>query len=250
MAPRRASPAPKLVSLIVWLAVCLAVSLTFACARPGDVHRTEAAADSSSSEQKLPFHQSPDHATDDSARPAVPPDRKSGSGTPFPAASHPRSLLAGTLITVRLDNSLSISKVRPGDAFTASLAGPLAVDGETLIERGTPVSGRVESAQPSVDRPGMSPDPGYLRLILNSMTVDGKALNLQTSSLFAKGTFQSSGLSSAYSSVPVRSGGSDLRFRDLQVQKGRRLTFRLTAPVTFADPNAVADRRFSHTPTE
>jgi hypothetical protein len=240
MARRRASPEHYTASLLL----CLAISLIPACARSGAVHHTEAAANSPGSEQKLPFHQNPDHATDDSAHPSVPAERKAESGTPFLAAAHRRSLPAGTLITVRLDDSLSISNVRPGDMFTASVAGPIASDGNTLIERGAPVRGRVESAQPSVDRPGLSPDPGYVRLTLYAIIVDGRALDLQTSSLFAKGTFQSSGLSSTSSSAGRRSAAPS---HDLRVQKGRRLTFRLTAPVTFADPNSVADRQDPNT---
>jgi hypothetical protein len=143
-------------------------------------------------QQNLPFHQNPDHATDDSAHPEVPADRSSSSSTPFRTGSHSNahSLPAGTLITVRLDSSLPISRVRAGDTFSASLAGPVTMDGDTAIERGTPVSGCVESAQPAVDRPGFSPDPGFLRLILKTVTVDGSTLALQTSSLFAKGTLQ------------------------------------------------------------
>jgi hypothetical protein len=242
MARRRASPPPKL----VWLVLCLVVSVAAGCARPSAVHRTEPATNSPAAEQNLPFHQNPEHATDESPHPAVPQDRKSGSGTPFPAAAHAHSLPAGTLITVRLDKSLSIPQVRPGDTFAASVAGPLTLDGDILVERGTPVSGRVESAQPSVDRPGSSPDPGYVRLTLIAITIDGKALDLQTSSLFAKGTFQSGALSNASS----RAGGSDARFRELEIQRGRRLTFRLNAPLTFADPNSVADRQYPHPSNE
>lgn len=242
MARRRASPAWK----SVWLVLCLGLSLTTGCARPTAVHRSEPATNSPATEQNLPFHQNPEHATDESPHLAVPLDRKSGSGTPFPAASHARNLPAGTLITVRLDKSLSIPQVRPGDTFAASVAGPLTLDGDILVERGTPVSGRVESAQPSVDRPGSSPDPGYVRLTLTAITIDGKALDLQTSSLFARGTFQAGVLSNSSSSTP----GSDARFRELEIQKGRRLTFRLTAPLNFADPNSVADRQYPHPSSE
>jgi hypothetical protein len=212
------------------------MSLTLGCARSNRVRTTEAQADSPTADQKLPFHQNSDHNADDSAHPALPPDHKPGSGAPFRATAREHSLPAGTLITVRLENSLDILKVRPGDTFTASLVGPLAVDGEPVIERGTAVSGRIESAQPSVDRPGLSPDPGYVRLTLNSITIDGKALDIQTASLFAKGTFQSNALSNASST----SGGTNAQFRDLRVQKGRHLTFRLIAPVTFSNPNSVA----------
>jgi hypothetical protein len=138
---------------------------------------------------------------------------------------------------------LSILTVHPGDTFIAFVAGPLTIDGDTLIQSGTPVSGRVESAQPSIIHPGLRPDPGYVRLALNSITIDGRPLDLQTSSLFAKGTFQSTGLSSASSPGT----GSGAPTRDLRLQKGRRLTFRLTAPVLLTDPNSIANRQDPNT---
>jgi hypothetical protein len=240
MARRRA----RLQYRLAWLILCLAVGLTQGCARPDAAPRTDSSSNSATGEQTLPFRQNADRSTDDSVHPAVPPpDHKSGIDTPFPAASHTRSIPAGTLITVRLFNSLSISSVRPGDPFTAFLAGPLSIDGDTLIQSGTLVSGRVESAQPSIDRPGLSPDPGYIRLALNSITIDGRPLDLQTSSLFAKGTFQSTRLSSASSP----GNGSGAQSRDLRLQKGRRLTFRLTAPVLLADPNSIANRQDPNT---
>jgi hypothetical protein len=219
-----------------WVALCLALSISQGCARPGVFHRPEADSNSSAGDQNLPFHQTPDRAADDSARPAIPLDHKPETGAPFRISLHPRGVPAGTLITVQLQNSLFISRVRPGDAFNA-VTGPLAIDGDTLIERGTPVSGRIESAQPAVSRPGLRPDPGYLRLSLNTITVDGKTLPLQTSSLFAQGTVQPSALPA--------SNVSGSRSNDFRVLKGRRLTFRLTAPIILADPNSIANRQYS-----
>jgi len=215
-----------------WIVLCLAVSLAQGCGRPNAFHGTETGASSPSSntDQTLPFHQNPDHASEaDNARPAVPPDRQWDGGTPFHSLAHARSLPAGMLITIQMESSLSTAHVSVGDPFTASVAGPLTVDGDILVERGTPVSGRVESAQPPADRPGLSPDPGYVRLTLNTITVDGRALVLQTSSLFARGTSQSS---------------------DFRVRKGRRLTFRLTAPVTLIDRNSIADRQYPAPPNQ
>jgi hypothetical protein len=224
--------ASKFAYVALWLAVGISVSLSQGCARPDAFHRAQSA---SGPEQKLPFHQNSDHAADDSAHPAVPPDGKPASGAPFHLASHSRILPAGTLITVQLESSLSILRVHAGDEFTASVAGPITLNGETILERGAPVSGRVESAQPSMPRPGLSPDPGYVRLTLNSVTVDGRALLLQTSSLFAKGSLPSSASSGE--------AGSSAQSSDLRVSKGRRLTFRLTAPVTFPDQDSIANRR-------
>jgi len=223
----------------VYLSLCLAVSISLsvsqACSRPDAFHRPQSGAASTSSEQKLPFHQTPDRASDDAARPAVPSAGKPANSAPFRAASRSRILPAGTLITVRLEDSLSILRVHAGDAFAASVAGPIVLDGDTVLERDTPVSGRIESAQPSMPRPGLSPDPGYVRLTLNSVTVDGRALALQTSSLFAKGSLQSSGSSAGAVSATQSS--------DLRLLQGRRLTFRLTAPVAFPDQNSLANRR-------
>jgi hypothetical protein len=218
-------------------ALCLAVVLTQGCGRPNAVHGTETGAGSppTNADQTLPFHQNPDHASDaDSARPAVPPDGQRANGTPFHLPARGHSLPAGTLITVQMESSLSIAHVNAGDPFTATVAGPLAIDGDTLIERGTPVSGRVESAQPPADHRGLSNDPGYVRLTLNTITVDGRALALQTSSLFARGTLQASGSS--------KNPGPNFT-NAFQVQKGRRLTFRLIAPVMLADPNSIANRQ-------
>jgi hypothetical protein len=50
---------------------------------------------------------------------------------------------AGTLITVRLADSLSSSKNHAGDAFSATLDQPLVVDGFAVAERGAHVEGRV-----------------------------------------------------------------------------------------------------------
>jgi hypothetical protein len=132
---------------------------------------------------------------------------------------------------VQLEDSLSTPNVHAGDGFIASVAASLTVDGDTLIERGTTVTGRVESAQSQTDRPGLVPGSGYFRLTLNGITIDGRQLVLQTSSLYARGQ-----------SPTNRSSGtpSDLHSDGVHVQKGRRLTFRLTAPLTVNDPKSIA----------
>ncbi len=214
-------------TIYVWILLCFGVGIHQGCARPDALHRTSGGAGSPPAEQNLPFHQNPEHAADDSVHPAVPADVRPAAGAPFQAArSSAHSLPAGTLITVRLENSLAISQVRSGETFSASVAGPVTIDGDTIVERGAPVSGRVESAHRSLDRPGLSPDPGFVRLILNTMTVDGNPVPLQTSSLFAKGTGRSSG----------GSKGSTTFW----VEQGRQLTFRLTASVALTGASSIA----------
>jgi len=215
----------------VWLLLCLGAGIHQGCARPDAFRRTGGGTSSPPAEQNLPFHQNAERMADDSVHPAVPADRKTAVGAPFRTASHSsaHSLPAGTLITVRLESALSISSVQAGEPFSASVAGPINVDGDTMVEGGTPVGGSVESAQPPVDRPGLSPDPGFVRLILKTITVDGSALPLQTSSLFTKGTWRPIG-------GPAGPG-------TFWVEQGRRLTFRLTAPVTLNGPSSIANRQ-------
>jgi hypothetical protein len=90
---------------------------------------------------------------------------------------------AGTVVAVRLQNSVSSATASPGDTFEAVLDEPLVVKGQTVANRGTAVTGRVVEAKPS----GRLHDSGYLRLTLASITLNGKSIPVQTSSLFAKG---------------------------------------------------------------
>jgi hypothetical protein len=114
--------------------------------------------------------------------------------------------------------------VRAGDVFAASVAAPFTIDGDILLEGGTAVTGRVESVRSLPPRHGLDRSSGYFRLTLNSITIDGRQLPLQTSSLFARGTFE-----------PLKGVG---------VRKGHRLTFRLAAPVTLDTPNSIAKHQF------
>jgi hypothetical protein len=228
-------------SPVTFCMFCLALSLSQGCARPEPLHSTNG--DSSVGEQKLPFYPEDNQSSaSDAAHPVqheqggVSPDPKLAADLPFRAGSHARILPSGTLLTVQLEDSLSTDKVRAGDGFTASVAAPLTIDGDLLIERGTAVTGRVESAQSPADRTGVVRGSGYFRLTLNAMSIEGRQLVLQTSSLFARGTSQHWNASTAsLPSVPLSDG--------VQVEKGRRLTFRLTAPVALDDPNSIANRQ-------
>jgi hypothetical protein len=57
------------------------------------------------------------------------------------------TMRAGTFVTVRLAQSLSSDRNRPGDTFVAHLAQPLIVDGVVVAERGQTVYGTVEQAE-------------------------------------------------------------------------------------------------------
>jgi len=223
---------------------CLALGLSQGCARSERLKPGTASGSSSGSKQQLPFHADVQQAAaSDSPDSANSPNPKSPSTLPlpFPTASRTRVLPPGTLLTVELEDSLSTAKVRAGDAFAASVAAPLVVEGETVIERGAEVAGRVEAAQ---SRPGS----GYVRLTLNEVTVGGAPVTVQTSSLFARGTAKKLSVSSRNN--PSSNNQSAQQSGGVRVPRGRRLTFRLIAPVTLNDSKMMEERRSSAKTTE
>jgi hypothetical protein len=207
----------------------LCIAIAQGCSRPSIFHQADSETSSSSDGQNLPFHQGADQPADDSVRPNVPTSSKSELVTSIPPITHSRLLPAGTLITVQLENPLTISRIHAGDVFSASVAGPIAAQGEVLISRGTLAAGDVESARLPASRVGLGVDPGYAQLVLTSLNIEGKNIPIQTSSLFAKGTLATA---ASEDSPPTR----------FQLAKGRRLTFRLTAPLTLRDQNSLASR--------
>ncbi len=120
-------------------------------------------------------------ASASSEREALPPAPESAPAPPEPA---PRLIPGGSVLSVRLLESLSSRTARPGQTFAAELAASLTVDGRLLLPRSTRVRGRVVSARPS----GRLHDPGYLRLTLDALqTPDGKWIDVQTTSVSARG---------------------------------------------------------------
>lgn len=204
------------------VAFCLAL-VSQGCGGPDSLDRQDG---TQSVSKSLPFHSDTlPAASSDGARPAVPSDPKLTSAVPFQVGAHSRILPSGTLLTVQLARSLSVAKVRPGDLFAASVAAPIMINGETLIDQGAAATGRVESAHSETDT---APALGYFQLTLDAITIAGRPVALQTASLFARATIPPSKIASRPSGV--------------RVQKGRRLTFRLMAPVTLDDPRQTANR--------
>jgi hypothetical protein len=117
-----------------------------------------------------------------SGRP-LPFENPSAEGGNYPTASLAfLKLPPGTLLTVRIRSAISSATCHQGDFFAAVLDEPLVLDGQTVLARGAEVSGRVVAAKASGQF-----DPGYLRLRLTGISVSGKPLRLETSSVFLKG---------------------------------------------------------------
>jgi hypothetical protein len=202
---------------------CFFLLLEPACVQQKPLHRDQG--NLFSGQKEVPFHL-PQTIAEDANAPRVPSDSKNSNNVPFHMRSR-RVLPSGTLLTVQLDDSLFVKKVRAGNYFPASVAEPFTVAGQVLIDRGTPVVGQVESTQFRGPRSAGVAAKGYFQLSLTTMTVEGRPVALQTTSLFTRGIEPSSN----------GAGG-------VHLPKGRRLTFRLTAPAVLGEGGSVANRGF------
>jgi hypothetical protein len=143
------------------------------------------------------------------------------AGLPFHDS---QNLPAGTLLTVRLKHPISAQNPAANGTFEALVDEAVVIEGNRLVPRGAVVEGRVESARASdVRRNG-----GYVRLALDSLHLAGGSLPIRTSSLFVRGNAGSNPLPQG--EIPSGAPSASV----VRIEKGRRLTFRLTEPAYVA----------------
>jgi len=161
---------------------------------------------------------------------------------------------SGTAITVRLQSSVSSATSHAGDEFDATLDQPIVIDGKTLAPEGSQVTGRVLAARHS----GRLMHPGYLRIALSSLMLEGKKVPVQSSSVMAAGAshkkrnlgwigggagggaligaIASGGSGALIGGAIGAAGGTTTAFvtgkKDVGFAAERRLTFRLTHVLT------------------
>ena len=231
---------PKLLSHLLLAGMIAAAA---GCAKTNSAPVLAASNDGPQAQQAAPFAK--DAAADTSAK----PDGKS---------LVPQELIipSGTAITVRLQNAVSSATSRPGDQFEAALDQPLVVEGQTVAGEGAHVLGRVVAARHS----GRLAHPGYLRIALSSMMVNGKSIPLQSSSVMVAGAshrrrnlawigggagggaligaIATGGTGALIGSAIGAAGGTGAAYatgkKDVGFGPERRLTFRLTKPITIA----------------
>jgi hypothetical protein len=174
----------------------------------------------------------------------LPFDGTSDKGGIFPTGSlAPTVIPVGTPVTVHLKAGLSSATARSGDSFQAMLLEPIIVRGETLAPRGAILEGRVLEARPA----GPLQDSGYMRLALTAVSLNGKSLSIQTSSIFLKGGLRQKHdlrVTAAGSRQPALLGASigsaatapmpyATLNQDVAVAPERHLTFRLVQSLPF-----------------
>jgi hypothetical protein len=100
----------------------------------------------------------------------------SSNSTPAPPPTPPIELAAGTKLTVTLDQDISTKTNSTGDAFAASLAEPVTVDGKQVLPAGTKAHGTITQAQAA----GHLKGGAILALTLDSITVNGTKYSIET----------------------------------------------------------------------
>lgn len=227
----------------VWLLPLIILAVLFAggCSRQLSSN-SEQANQPADSAQQVPFEQQ----SEKEAKKGIAP-----SEAMVPATL---TVPSGTAVSVRLQSAISSESAQAGDSFDAVLDQPLVIKGQTVAPRGADVRGRVVAARKS----GRMHNSGYLRLTLDAITIGGKQVRLETSSIFASGgahkkrnvamigggagagaligAVAGGGKGALIGSAVGAAGGTGAAYatgkKDVGFGVERRLTFRLTQPLT------------------
>jgi hypothetical protein len=105
----------------------------------------------------------------------TPPQATTGSGNTAPA-NFSLTVPAGTGLSIRVNERISVKTSRAGDRFSGEIAEPVTQGGSVVIPHGTPVSGRIDESH----RRGHFKGRSVLELRLTSMTLNGVAYPLDT----------------------------------------------------------------------
>ena len=101
------------------------------------------------------------------------------AAAPPPAAPAPLVIPAGTHVAVTLQETVGSKISQPGEAFAATLAHPIVVDGQTVVHTGSRVTGTVVDAKPL----GRFKGGAYLELRLDSIRAEGHSYEISTNAL-------------------------------------------------------------------
>jgi hypothetical protein len=104
-------------------------------------------------------------------------DAESNSVPESPAKSRSVTISEGTPIQIRTETTLSTKSAKTGDAFTATLAEPIVVDGKEVAPRGSQVEGRVVNSDPGGRVKGLA----TISVRLTQLHLGGRDVKVDTS---------------------------------------------------------------------
>ena len=108
---------------------------------------------------------------------------------PPPPAPTKYTIPSGTVLSVRLIDSIDSSRSRVGDTFRATLNAPIRVDGDVAVASGSEVEGRLVDASNAGRYSGHS----ELKLELTKLVIHGEAYPLQTTDFARSGNGRGKG---------------------------------------------------------
>lgn len=152
----------------------LAISFSLGCTKP-----SAPASSSDNSTANSGNNPSVSSSPNGASGGAVPVGSASSSGAAQAQATPPPPLIipAGKVITIRLAQPLSSKDSHEGETFSGSVAEPVEIDGQTVIERGAAAHGTVVAAKAM----GHFKGGALLQLRLNSVTIKGERRPVETS---------------------------------------------------------------------
>ena len=105
------------------------------------------------------------------------PKPRPAPSTPSTPAPAPGTIVpTGTALSLTMDSEVSTKDKVVGDAFTATLASDVVVDGKVVFPAGSTVSGHVAEAE----RPGKASGRGRMVLSYDTITAYGKSYSIDT----------------------------------------------------------------------
>jgi hypothetical protein len=113
-----------------------------------------------------------------STRPAGENTEASATSSTSTSGGKQVALPAGTVVTVRLVSAVGSKISAEGEHFSATVATPVQLDGKVVVHAGAQALGRVVQAVPQ----GRFKGAAVLRLVLESVSVNGDSYDVQTSS--------------------------------------------------------------------
>lgn len=201
------------------------------------------------------------------AAPAPQPSNPAPASPPPAPVPVKHVVPSGTVLSIRLIDSLDSAKNKEGDTFRATLKIPLTVDGDTVIPAGADVEGRVAE----VSNAGRFTGKSELNLELMKLTYNGTVYPLQTQSYDKAGDSRGKGTAEAVGGGAVlgaiigaiagggkgaavgSTAGAGAGGATRAAKSGKRitfpsetvLTFKLQQPITVVTTKGAGDARTS-----
>ena len=155
--------------------------------------------------------------------PAPPRPQTPQTQTPQTRTPNTVTIQPGTILAVRIGETISSVRNEVGDGFVATLERPLVIDGFVIAERGSRVEGRVVETQHPVRANG----PSNLGVeLIEVSTSDGQRVRVRTA-MFKKESASSN--SSDWANVVLTRG------KPAEIPAETRMNFRIREPITITE---------------